>query len=272
VVSGPFTVVNIPELRPVSPAADAVYYYRTNPPELRFQWEASDDVLYYVLEAADNPGMANPALTTEVRHDSLLYSGLAEGRWYWRVSPVFPALYRGTAPASPVVSFAVVRDDPPAPVEVAEVPVEPPPEPPVPSPPPAPPLPPPPPAVRPPLPAPSGRRPETGYVLDPAALSESRTVVFSWDPVEGADAYVFTLFHEIAPGRRQPVANFEGPQTSYTLADLSLLDIGRFVWQVEAVNREADGRRGRPGENLFTVDIPQPVIPRAQTSGDLYGR
>ncbi|MDR0655128.1 MAG: FecR family protein [Treponema sp.] len=292
-VSGPFTVVSVPEPRPVSPAEDAVYYYRSDPPELRFQWEASAEVLYYILEAADNPGMDNPALKTEVRYDSLLYSGLAEGRWYWRVSPVFSALYRGSAPASPLVSFTVVRGDPPPPAVAEEAPVEtappetaveePPPAVPVEAPrpaisvPPSPPPPPPPaalpqPAAIPPLPAPSGRRPETGYVLDLVALSESRTLVFSWNPVDGADAYAFTLFRETGPGRREPVVNSEGPQTSYTLEDLSLLDTGRFVWQVEALNRETGERRGRPGENVFTVDIPQPAVPRGQNPGDLYGR
>jgi hypothetical protein len=97
-------------------------------------------------------------------------------------------------------------------------------------------------------------------------------MVFRWNPVAGADAYVFTLFHETAPGRRRRIVHVEGPHTSYTLEDLSLLDTGRFVWQVEAVNRGAGGRRGRPGENLFTVDIPQPAVPRGQNPGELYGR
>ncbi|MDR2211593.1 MAG: hypothetical protein LBO65_09055 [Spirochaetaceae bacterium] len=123
-----------------------------------------------------------------------------------------------------------------------------------------------------PLPAPSGRKPENGYRLDPETLRESRTIVFRWNPVEGADGYVFTLFHETGPRRRQPVLTVEGPETSYTLEDLSILDLGRFVWQVEAVNRRGGGRRGSPGENLFTVDIPQPEIPRGRNPGDLYAR
>jgi hypothetical protein len=121
----------------------------------------------------------------------------------------------------------------------------------------------------------SGREPENGYVIDAGTLGESRTVVFNWNPVEGADAYRFTLFQETAPGVRRPVISFEGPGTSYTLEDLSLLDMGRFVWQVEALGRGAGGavqRRGILGENRFTVDIPQPDAPRVRDTGILYGR
>jgi hypothetical protein len=108
-------------------------------------------------------------------------------------------------------------------------------------------------------------------VIGPDILRESRTIVFSWDPVAGADAYVFTLFRETDQGR-DSILSFEGPESSYTLEDLSLLDPGRFVWQVEALSRETDGRRGTPGENLFIVDIPQPGVPRMRDPGDLYGQ
>jgi hypothetical protein len=278
--SGQFTVIYAPPPAPVSPAPEAVYHYLTTPPELRFQWEAPGEASYYLLEAADNPDMINPALRTEVRYNSLVHSSLAEGRWYWRVTPVFSALYRGTAPASPVVPFTIVHGDPPArlaeaeeavetalelPVEPAPPPVEPPP-PPVPPPVPVKPVPPPP------LPMASGRKPEGGYVINHDILRESRTIVFSWDPVAEADAYIFTLFHEAEPGRRRSIVSSESPETSYTLEDLSLLDLGRFVWQVEAVSREADGRRGIPGENLFTVDIPQPDTPRGRAPEALDGK
>ncbi|MDR2143077.1 MAG: FecR family protein [Treponema sp.] len=264
-VQGQLTVLRAPA--PLSPVPEAIYYYQEELPELRFQWESSDEVLYYILEAADNSGMANPVLRTEVRYTSMVYSGLAEGQWYWRVTPVFSPLCRGTIPESPVIPFAIVRGDPSARiVEVPEPVVDEPATPEIvltsaelPS----------------PLPAASGRRPRNGYVVDLLALMESRTIVFSWNPVAGADAYVFTLFQETGSGRRQPVMSTEGPETSYTLENLSLLDLGRFVWQVEAVNRGTGGsagRRGTPGENLFIVDIPQPGTPQVREPGVLYGK
>jgi hypothetical protein len=307
--AGGLTVVHFPPPEPLSPETEAAYYYQTEPPELRFQWRASDEALYYILEAADNPGMANPALRTEVRSRSLVSSRLAEGRWYWRVTPVFSALYRGPVPASPVVPFTISRGEPPGPVQnagTAGAPLETAGEPPAEAGPPSgtvlaaaaetlsprpavvaerppspaenrpPPAPPPAPPPRPaPLPAASERSPENGYVIDPGTLRDSRTIVFNWNPVQGANAYRFTLFQETASGLRRPVISFEGPETSYTLEDLSLLDLGRFVWQVEALSQGADGtvqRQGIPGENRFTVDIPQPNAPRARDTGILYGR
>jgi hypothetical protein len=83
---------------------------------------------------------------------------------------------------------------------------------------------------------------------------------------------MFTLFRETGSGERRPVVSFESPESSYTLEDLSLLDIGRFTWRVEAISRGAAGRRGTPGENLFTVDIPRPGMIRGQVPGVLYGR
>jgi hypothetical protein len=133
-----------------------------------------------------------------------------------------------------------------------------------------------PPPTRPPLlPAPSGREPGNGYRVDPATLRDSRTIAFKWNPVAGADAYVFTLFQETGSGERRTIVSSGGPETSYTLEDLRLLNPGRLVWRVEAVGRGADGaveRRGTPGENRFTVDIPQPDVPQGRDPGILYGR
>jgi hypothetical protein len=310
-------VVHTPPPKPVSPAPEAVYYYLTEPPELRFQWETPEEALYYVLEAADNPDIKDPVLLTEVRHNSLIYSGLVGGRWYWRVTPVFSAAYRGTAPASPVVPFTIVRGDPPVqpveavppetaaavdppPAQSAEVPSEtaaaavvepPPPQPPAPAAttvveppqPLSPPQSPPPPPVAaiekpsppPPLPPVSGRKPENGYVIDSEPLLESRTLVFNWDPVAEADIYVFTLFRETDSGLRQSIISSSGPKTSYTLENLSLLDLGHFVWQVEALSLRDDGtvlRNGIPSENRFVVNIPIPDIPRGRDPEVFYGR
>ncbi|MDR1375063.1 MAG: FecR family protein [Treponema sp.] len=322
--TGQFTVSWTPPPRTISPAPASVYYYPAEPPELRFQWTVSEEVQYYLLEAADNPDMAHPVLREEVHSGSLVSSRLGEGQWYWRVTPVFPAVYQGSVPASPVVPFSISRGDPP-PVQTAPpVPalapavepatVVPPPEPPaavveapaVRTPPPAMPPPPEPPAeivevpaappratppatatpapqmdtppaaaVTPPLPAAAGRMPADGYAITPETLQASRAIAFNWDPVAGADGYMFTLLSENAFGVRQPVTSAETSAPSYTLEDLSLLDQGRFIWQVEAVRRGPGGtieRRGIPGENRFTVDIPRPETPQGRDTGILYGR
>jgi hypothetical protein len=70
-------------------------------------------------------------------------------------------------------------------------------------------------------------------------------------------------------------------ETAWTLTDLSRLDVGTFVWQVEAVVAEpAEGqgasatiiRRGEIGENRFTIDFNPPSAPKPREPGKLYGR
>jgi hypothetical protein len=307
--TGQFTVAWTPPPQTISPAPASVYYYRTEPPALRFQWTSSEEVQYYILEAADNPGMANPVLQEEVHSGSLVSSRLGEGQWYWRVIPVFPAFYQGSVPPSPAVPFTIRREEPPpiqTEIPVTAPPIVPdpePPEPPVSSSPtvvtPLAPTPPQraeppvttettpsqaavpePPAETvevpvPPLPAATGRLPANGYVITPDALRTSRNIVFSWNPVAGADGYIFTLLQENASGVRRLVAGAETFVPSYTLVDLSLLDYGSFIWQVEAISRGPDGvieRRGTAGGNRFTVDIPAPETPRGRDTGILYGR
>jgi hypothetical protein len=308
-VTVPAAAVRFPPPQTVSPAPEAAYYYQTDPPELRFQWEAPEEVLYCILEAADNPAMVNPVLQEDVKYTSLVYSRMGEGQWYWRVTPVFPAFYRETTPPSPAVPFTISRGEPPPPVrtagtvetaadssetalaaaETAEPPAIPPPVAATSAPPRAAPVPPraappapravtptPPAAVTSaPLPAAMGRIPANDYVISAGTLQASRTIDFNWDPVAGADAYIFTIFHENASGVRQPVASVETSAPSYALEDLSLLDQGSFIWQVEAVSRGPDGtveRRGTTGENRFAVAIPKPETPRGRDVGTLYGR
>jgi hypothetical protein len=143
-------------------------------------------------------------------------------------------------------------------------------------------LPPPRPAPQPVQPAPENRRPAAGQVIQSAELRRDRSISFRWNPVPGADAYIFTLYAEASrPGeagtpdqRRQILRTAPLKTPSYTLDQLSLLDRGTFVWQVEAVQISPSGtvtNIGSPGENSFVIDIPAPAIPRARDTGTLYG-
>ncbi|MDR3201045.1 MAG: FecR family protein [Spirochaetales bacterium] len=107
--SGKLTVVYAPRPRPITPAEDYVYHYRTRFPAIRFQWTQQEEASYYVVEAADNPAMTNPALQTQARGASFVYSGLAAGRWYWRVRPVYPQGYEGAAEASEPGPFIIEK-------------------------------------------------------------------------------------------------------------------------------------------------------------------
>jgi len=77
-----------------------------------------------------------------------------------------------------------------------------------------------------------------------------KTFVFNWSAVEGANAYIFTLYRQDSTSRRQLVREMINNGTSYTLTNLGLLSIGTFFWQVEAVNIEQRGEIIR--ESMFS--------------------
>jgi hypothetical protein len=93
----------------ITPADGYRYQFRVKKPSVRFQWTAIAEAAFYILEAADNPEMANPALSQEVRGTSFYFSGLGPGTWYWRVRPVFPAAYEGAAGEGVPAFFSIVQ-------------------------------------------------------------------------------------------------------------------------------------------------------------------
>jgi hypothetical protein len=128
----------------------------------------------------------------------------------------------------------------------------------------------------PPLPPPEGLQPEENFTVGIAELREARPITFRWNRVSGANGYRFMLFHERDDGTRREILS-AGPdeKTSYTLQDLSLLDAGRFVWQVEAVGRAGDGsleQRGTVTENRFTVELPSMRREQLRSGETFYGQ
>jgi hypothetical protein len=93
----------------ITPTEGYPYHFRVKKPSVRFQWTETGEAAFYILEAADNPEMTNPALSQEVRGTSLYFSGLEPGTWYWRVRPVFPAAYEGAAGEGVPASFSIIR-------------------------------------------------------------------------------------------------------------------------------------------------------------------
>ncbi|MDR2738272.1 MAG: FecR family protein [Treponema sp.] len=467
--TGKLTIVSVPVPRTLSPEEGYNYRYRNSPPAVRFQWTASPEISFYMLEAADNPALTNPVLQTLVRGGegdaiSFSHSGLGTGRWYWQVTPVFTDEYEGKIAPSSIASFTVTQSgtleaptllgpraetilnigeaaapagrqdfvfswqneaeadlytllisaspdlrDPlitrqvdhnyavygakeallgegryywgvyqtdaegavsavspsrpftihageivlqpifppdnytvtnadlpdtrfawrtnlsgPLRFQISDTPdfsrlvideiaagesfrgqpledgrwywritaqagavnrqtmgrsfqvVPPPSEPPPPR--PAPALPSAParitPVPPPLLPEALGRLPENEYIIGPVQLRKSRIITFAWNPVLGADAYIFTLYKEEA-GSRRLIQRWASARNTRSLYDLSLLENGRFIWQVEAISQAADGsvkQHGTVGENSFTVEIPVLRRNTANSPGVVYGR
>ena len=279
--SGRFTVTDVSGITLISPAMNSVFYYRDAPPQLRFEWSEVTDALYYMLEVSGTPDFSNLRINRQAAAGFSADGSLEEGTWHWRVRPIFPAAYETASVYSSIASFSIERNDraetlvvtvppPPEPEPVVEAPPPPPPPPPQPKPKPAPPRPTPPP----PLPAPRNRLPVAGYRIGIEELQSQRGITFSWAGVSGANAYIFTLYQQTSNGRRQIVRREPENRTSWTLDNLSLLDRGTFIWQVEAVNRNRNNaieRRGRIEENSFIVDIPVPGPVQLEGTGIFYG-
>jgi hypothetical protein len=123
------------------------------------------------------------------------------------------------------------------------------------------------------LPPPGNMQPANGYIIGIEELKTRRDIVFKWSPVPEANAYYFTLYEQSANGRRE-INRVTVTNPTWTLEDINELERGTFVWQVEAVNRNADGavvRRGTTAESVFTMDIPAPLPVQMDDPGILYG-
>ena len=114
------------------------------------------------------------------------------------------------------------------------------------------------------LPAPQNLQPAGDHRYITSDLRMRRNIRFTWQAVNGANAYIFTLYQQTASGRRQIVRSQPITRTNYVLDDLRVLDRGTFIWQVEAINRRQDGtidQRGEIAERSFVMDfvLPSPI-------------
>ena len=110
--SGRLTVADAVISHLISPAKDSVFRFQDEPPALRFQWPEIDGASHYILEIG-GPDFTNLRVSMELSAASCMQSGLGPGTWYWRVMPVFPSMYDGSAAFSPVSSFRLEQSDQP---------------------------------------------------------------------------------------------------------------------------------------------------------------
>jgi hypothetical protein len=237
-----------------------------------------------------------PIIKKETAIPSVVEQNPAVGTWYWRVLPVFPSLYQGSSAYSDTASFRIEQGSgvvPPEPESeiIAVLPPPPPPRPvqrpiqqpvarqmeqqptlqpeqqpeqqPV--------------VLQQPKPQllkePGNRRPAGGQRFEYIDLQKSRKIDFSWAPVANANRYIVTLYYESAGGRRQIIRTNPLPNMRWTFSNLSLLERGTFVWEVEAVRVNSNGvieQRGTPVESIFIVDVPPGQV-RIDDIGTLYG-
>jgi len=199
-----------------------------------FQWNTDESIASsrFVLSSNSNPLQGRAAVTIQNPGRTVRLDRLGAGTWYWTVE-------------LQTADGVTISASQPRRLVVQPIPL---------------------------LPSPQNMSPAADTVFSHENLESLRDIVFSWSAVQGANAYIFTLYQQSSSERRQIVRSTESG-TSYTLTNLSLLDRGSFVWQVEAVNtrNNAVEQRGRVGESAFILDFQPPLPVQIEDTGILYG-
>ena len=92
-----------------APAAEIVY---SDISQVPFSWSASENASSYLVEISTGRNMDSPVVSRKVERNSVTQIGLEDGRWFWRVTPVFPGWYIGSVSPSAVSEFFIVKGNP----------------------------------------------------------------------------------------------------------------------------------------------------------------
>ncbi len=115
--------------------------------------------------------------------------------------------------------------------------------------------------------------PEQGFVFGPEELRRRRAIPLGWEGAAGATHYRLTLRKK---DDAEPVLRIDRwSRTEFLLEELSRLDRGEFVWEVEALSYDDEGeleQEGTPVRSAFLIELPRMEKPSAKTAGSLYGR
>jgi len=124
------------------------------------------------------------------------------------------------------------------------------------------------------LAAPINLRPVMGTNFGVDELQSINSIIFSWSDVQGANAYIFTLYQQTAVGMQQIYRTTINNGNNFTFDNLRMLDRGIFTWQLEAIRIGRSNiieRRGRVAETIFSIDFPFPGRVYIEDTGILYG-
>jgi hypothetical protein len=113
--SGKLTLVYAPPPALHSPRQGERFRFRTSRPGIRFQWQAREGAAAYLVEVSSSPDLTDTLFSATVQPAggdmvSIVHSGIFAGEYYWRVTPVYPRDYAGTAQSSSIASFTIEQD------------------------------------------------------------------------------------------------------------------------------------------------------------------
>ena len=110
--SGTLEVIPVSQANLLSPSHAAELLFSTEP-HVSFSWSAVEGASSYLLEISSQEDMSRPAVSRRVESSPVTQTGLDFGRWYWRVTPVFPRRFRGPVIPSATGEFSIVRGQAP---------------------------------------------------------------------------------------------------------------------------------------------------------------
>jgi len=94
----------------ISPAVNSHIRYQNEPPVLNFQWRSEEDAVSYIMEVSKTPDFSSTQIRAQIPTANYSDSSLEPGTWYWRVMPVFPAVYDGNASFSQPAFFRIEQN------------------------------------------------------------------------------------------------------------------------------------------------------------------
>ncbi|MDR1839236.1 MAG: hypothetical protein LBQ93_06610 [Treponema sp.] len=107
------------------------------------------------------------------------------------------------------------------------------------------------------LPSPRNLQPAAGSNFSLEELRSGGKIVFSWQAVQGANAYIFYLYQQTESKQQLVLVRANIVYTpQYTMGNIRIRDKGIFIWRVEAIyigRSNRIERSGRQGESSFIV-------------------
>ena len=76
---------------------------------VRFSWSTVENSISYLLEISAQPDISSPVISRQVRQSTVIQSGLENGHWYWRVTPIFPLRVKAPALVSEIGEFSIAQ-------------------------------------------------------------------------------------------------------------------------------------------------------------------
>ncbi len=125
------------------------------------------------------------------------------------------------------------------------------------------------------LPAATLVSPKEDAVFGSEYFKANRKIVFEWKKVPDATEYSFALYKKNADGSLKTVYKKKNlTETSVLLQELSMLDIGTFVWNVTAYRYADDGfeeQKGKVASGSFKIDFELPKQVETKKPKTFYG-